>query len=111
VMSEPIDAQIINGSDGKPEFAVLPYDAYCDLLGKKDQASYIPHEVVGKMVEGCTAAKAWREHFGLTQTEVATRMGITQAAYSQLENSDKLRSSSRRKIAAALGINADLLIY
>ena len=49
-------------------------------------------------------AKAWRTHLGLTQAEVAGRMGITQGAYAQLEASENLRKSSRAKIAAALGI-------
>jgi len=49
-------------------------------------------------------ARAWREHLGLTQAEVAERLGISQSAYAQQESSARLRKSSREKIAAALGI-------
>ncbi len=47
---------------------------------------------------------AWREYLGLTQAEVATRLGISQSAHAQQESSEKLRKSTREKIAAALGI-------
>ncbi|EOX4867150.1 TPA: helix-turn-helix domain-containing protein, partial [Haemophilus influenzae] len=54
---------------------------------------------------------AWREHLGLTQAEVASRLGISQAAYSQHENSQTLRKSTRIKIATALGINSAQLDF
>ncbi|WP_415750229.1 helix-turn-helix domain-containing protein [Burkholderia pyrrocinia] len=44
------------------------------------------------------------EYLGLTQAEVATRLGISQSTYAQHESSEKLRKSTRGKIAAALGI-------
>ncbi len=53
---------------------------------------------------GWTVTRAWREHLGLTQEQVAERMGVTQSAYSQQESSQKIRSATRRKIAAAFGI-------
>ena len=54
-------------------------------------------------------ARAWREHLGLTQQAVTERLGISQPAYAQQESSDKLRKATRIKIAAALGIAAELL--
>lgn len=71
----------------------------------------IPHEVMNKAVEGATPPKAWREHLGLKQLEVAVRMGISQPAYSHLEAKKQLSKSSREKIAAALGIRADQLDF
>lgn len=71
----------------------------------------IPHEVVRKAVDGATPSKAWREHLGLKQFEVAARMGISQPAYSYLEAKKQLSESSREKIAAALGITADQLDF
>ena len=56
-------------------------------------------------------AKAWRTHLELTQAEVAERMGVTQSAYAQLEASQKLRKSSREKIADALGISPGQLDF
>ncbi|HHF4449436.1 TPA: helix-turn-helix transcriptional regulator [Haemophilus influenzae] len=58
-----------------------------------------------------SALRAWREHLGLTQAEVASRLGISQAAYSQHENSQTLRKSTRIKIATALGINSAQLDF
>lgn len=52
-----------------------------------------------------SALRAWREHLGLTQAEVAHRLGISQSAYSQHENAQTLRKSTRIKIAQALGLN------
>ena len=103
-MTTPIEAQIINGSDGRPAFAVIPYSVYQNLTGAVDYSDHIPHEVVSRMVDGASAARAWREQLNLTQAEIALRMGISQAAYSQLESSPNLRSGSRSKIAKALGI-------
>lgn len=71
----------------------------------------IPHEVVSKTVEGATPSRAWREHLGLKQVEVAARMGISQPAYAYLERKWRLRESSREKIAAALGTTTDQLDF
>jgi DNA-binding XRE family transcriptional regulator len=71
----------------------------------------IPHEVVSATVDGVTPSRAWREHLGLQQAEVAARMGISQPAYSQLEAKKRLSKSSREKVGAALGITADQLDF
>jgi DNA-binding XRE family transcriptional regulator len=72
--------------------------------------SYISHEVVSLMVDNdWTPARAWREHLGLTQHDMADRLGVSQSAYAQQEAGSKLRKTSREKIAAALGIDAALL--
>ena len=109
-MNTPIEAQIIRNVNGEPEYAVIPYHVYQELAGGKDYANNIPHEVVSRMIDGATAAQAWREHLGLTQAELARRAGISQSAYSQLETSTKLRPSSRRKIAEALGISPEQVV-
>ena len=51
-----------------------------------------------------TVIRAWREHPGLTQGQLAERMGISQSAYSQQESSPKNRAATRTKIAGAPGI-------
>lgn len=105
-MNAPTNIQIINGPDGKPAFVVIPYDDYREQVSKNT----IPNEVVGFMVEkDYSPARAWREHLGLTQEAMAERLGISQSAYAQQEGSEKLRKSTRDKIAAALGIDAELL--
>ncbi|MFM0645025.1 helix-turn-helix transcriptional regulator [Paraburkholderia bryophila] len=108
-MNARTNIQVINGPDGKPAYVVIPYAEY---IAEHDAGrELIPHEVVSATVDGATPARAWREHLGLTQVEVAVRMGISQSAYAQQESSEKLRKSSREKIATALGITADQLDF
>src|SRR5690554_7394380 len=85
-MKAHTDVQIINQS-GVPAFAVLPYGKYLTLIGQCDDADvYIPNEVVGLCIEkGLSLIAAWRTYQGLSQTELANRMGVTQPAVAQLE--------------------------
>ncbi|MCI3947858.1 helix-turn-helix domain-containing protein [Pseudomonas syringae] len=106
-MSAPTDVQIINGPDGKPAFVVIPYAQY--IATNNAESDLIPHEVVSRMVDGASPIKAWREYLGLTQEQVAERMGISQPAYAQQENATKPRKATREKIAAAFDIRADQL--
>ncbi|MFA6901614.1 MAG: helix-turn-helix transcriptional regulator [Gallionellaceae bacterium] len=56
-----------------------------------------------------TPIRAWREHLGLTQTEVARCLGISQSAYAQQEAKEAVRKVTRGKIAQALGIAPEQL--
>lgn len=70
----------------------------------------IPSEVVSLIFNnGFTPARAWREYLQLTQEECARKLGISQAAYSQLETSNNPRKTTRNKLATALGINPEQL--
>ena len=75
------------------------------------QINLVPNEVVNLAFDnGWSAARAWREHLGLTQVAVAKRMDVTQAAVAQFEAPDaKLRKASRDKLAVALGLTGDQL--
>lgn len=108
-MNARTNIQVINGPDGKPAYVVIPYEDYVAEHGAG--RGLIPHEVVSATVDGATPVRAWREHLGLTQVEVAARMGISQSAYAQQEGSERLRKSSREKIASALGITAEQLDF
>ncbi|MBR8459276.1 helix-turn-helix transcriptional regulator [Burkholderia dolosa] len=101
-MSKSLSVQIINGPDGAPAFVVIPYAEY--MAQRNEERDLIPHAVVSATVDGATPLRAWREYLGLTQAEVATRLGISQSGYAQQESSEKLRKSTHEKIAAALGI-------
>jgi len=108
-MGTLIDVQIIE-KDGKPAFAVIPYEEYLRLR-PKDEVETIPHEVVGLVIKKrMNLVKAWRTHLRLTQREVAKRVGISQAALSQMEKSaNELRTTTLEKLARALGISAEQL--
>ena len=106
-MNAPTNIQIIHGPDGLPAFVVIPY---ADYLASHPRDTLVPNEVVGLMVkEELTAIGAWRRHLKLTQTQLAERLGITQAAYAQQEAAARPRKTTRERIAGAMGIPAELL--
>ena len=115
-MNALTNIQYINDEQGVPAFAVLPI---ATLNWLKQKANFsdpletgIP-EAVAKLalLNDYSALRAWREHLGLTQAEVASRLGISQAAYSQHENSQTLRKTTRIKMANALGIHPSQLDF
>lgn len=96
---------------GKPAFAVIPYDDYLQLTGKRDKEATIPHEVVGMMIENdWNLVKAWRKHLGLSQEVLAKKAGISQPALSQMERSDNLRDATLEKLALAMGLQTEQLV-
>ncbi|MDD5175782.1 MAG: helix-turn-helix transcriptional regulator [Sterolibacterium sp.] len=102
-MNEPTKVQVINAPDGTPAFVVIPYDEY--VKRSAVEGGYVPNEVVEMSFEReFSPMKAWREYLGLTQAEVAGRLGITQAAFAQLENSPRPRKSTLQRVAVALGL-------
>lgn len=108
-MNERTEFQIIVGQDGKPAFVVVPYDQFRRIQGGFTHGT-VPNKVVNLSFErGVSAMAAWREHFGLTKAKVADRIGITQAAYAQMERVKQLRKATIEKVAAALGLAAEQL--
>jgi len=107
-MNTPIDVQIIT-QNGQPAFVVIPYDEY--IRSRRSfvpgDGESVPHEVAGLTVKkGYTLLRAWREYLGLTQKDVAKKMGISQAAFSQIESGEnKLRKVTLEKLAAALEVS------
>lgn len=95
--------------NGKPTFAVIPYEEYLRLLPSEDVT--IPHEVVGLVVRGgMNLVKAWRTYLGLTQAQVAKKAEMSQAALSQMEKGEKsLRTKTLEKLAAAMGLDVEQL--
>lgn len=113
-MNEHTNAKILE-HNGKPAFAIIPWDEYQTLLnnqiGADESDVTFPHEVVMANVRGDSLIKAWREHFGLTQDELASRSGIKQPALARLEKSDaNPRRSTLKKIADAMNITVEQLI-
>jgi len=112
-MNKPTNVQIIK-QDGHPVFVVIPYEEYVRIFPKSPRipkSGNIPNDVVWLSIDkGYTLARAWREYLGLTQKEVAARMGISQAALSQMESGEKkLRKASLEKLAVALGVTVEQL--
>jgi transcriptional regulator with XRE-family HTH domain len=70
----------------------------------------VPNEVVNLAFEqGISPIAAWREHFGLTQADLAQRIGITQAAFAQMERVKQPRRATLEKVAGAMGLKIEQL--
>ncbi len=120
-------AQIIE-KDGKPEFAVISYDDYrhcLELLEDEADARVVaefhdayfagrefmvPDEIMRRELAGESPIKLWREHRGLTQQELAKRVGISKPYLSQIETGKRQGTIETLSfIAGALGIPLDIL--
>ncbi|MFH1981132.1 MAG: helix-turn-helix domain-containing protein [Pseudomonadota bacterium] len=113
-MSTHTDPQVIM-LNGKPAFAVLPWDDYAKLAEYRDKAQHdvwFPQSVVeANAVREEGLIKAWREYFGLTQKELADRAGIKQPSLARLEGGKSTpRTSTLKKLAEAMGLAIEQLI-
>lgn len=109
-MNKHTKHQIITDKGGNPAFAVIPYTEYLALVDHDsndyDEDVFIPHEVVrANVINGDNMVKAWREHLGLTQQDLADRLGTSQPNLAKWEREDaNPRKSTLKKIASALNI-------
>jgi predicted transcriptional regulator len=111
-MNIPTNLRTLPDAKGRPAFVVVPIRAYAALVARARGVARrrtIPHEVVSLMVDGFSAARAWREYRGLTQAAVARRMRITQPALAQIESAARPRKATRTRLVKALGISIDQL--
>jgi len=109
-MSALTNVQIINGIDGNPAFVVIPYADYLKEHAVKNAT--IPNEVVGAVIkQDITPIKAWREYLHLSTAELATRLGVSETEYIDIENQEKPHKPLLKKMAAALNIKLDQLNF
>lgn len=96
------EVQIIE-RDGKPEWAILPYEDYLHLIEQAElledirdfdsisaaiergDEELIPAEVVNAILDGQNPIKVWREYRGLTQQQLADAVQISKPYLSQIE--------------------------
>lgn len=109
-MSGHTEVQIIR-QGGRPAFAVVPYDQWLALTGKKrDEDVYIPHEVVGLQLHGNSLIAAWRKHRKLSQKALGEMLGVTQAAVAQMEKGGaNLQDKTLERLAEALDATVEQL--
>ena len=111
--------------DGKPEWAVLPYDEYLELLEQAEELEdirdydaakaelergedeLVPAEVVFAILDGENPVKVWREFRGLTQGQLADAAGISKPYLSQIETG-KRKGSTDILSALAKALNVSL---
>lgn len=109
-MKTPIDYQTID-YQGHPAFVLVPWDDFKRIHPLLDsemiRSTGIPQAVVeAHVLRAAPIIRAWREHLGITQGELAVRMGVSQAAVAKLEKpTAKPRHTTLGKVAAALGIS------
>jgi DNA-binding XRE family transcriptional regulator len=125
-MNSPI--QVIE-RDGKPEWAVLPYDTYLKLAEEAEmlqdirdydtvkmaiergEQEVIPSEITYAILDGENPIKVWREYRGLTQQQLAEVIGISTPYLSQIE---KNRRTGTKEvwvaIAKALKVTLDDIV-
>lgn len=117
-MTTPIEQEVkyqtIKDASGAIQYVVVPYVDFLQMSAdQEEQEESVPNEVVERVImEKLTPVRAWREYLRLTQTEVAARMGITQAALAQIEApTAKPRKSTLRRVAEAMGIGPEQLDF
>jgi DNA-binding XRE family transcriptional regulator len=116
-----MSVQVIE-KDGRPEWAVIPYEEYERLLEEAemlhDVRAYdeakkaisegeelVPGEVTYAILDGGNPVRVWREYRGLTQQQLAEAAGISVPYLSQLE-SGKRRGSA--EVLAAIAKELEL---
>jgi DNA-binding XRE family transcriptional regulator len=112
--------------DGKPEWAIIPYETYIRLVEEAEmledirnydavkaaiergEEEVIPSEVVYAILDGESPIKVWREYRGFSQQELASAVGISAPYLSQIEAGKRTGSTEvLMAIAEALGVSLD----
>ena len=119
-----MSAQIIE-KDGVPEFVVLPFAEYENLMNiaedKIDTADVLafrengeqtfPEEVLDSLLAGNSPMKVYRKYRNMTQDELAQSIGKSLPYIAKLEAGDRKGSVDvLSNIAEALNIDLDQLV-
>ena len=123
-----MNVQIIE-RDGKPEWAVIPYELYLQLaeeaemlqdirdydtakaLVEQGEEELIPSEVVYAILDGENPIKVWREYRQLTQQQLAEAVGISTPYLSQIETSKRTGTTEvLYTIAKVLKVSLDEIV-
>jgi len=93
--------------DGKPEWAIVPYETYLRLVEEAEmlqdirdydaakvavergEEELIPAEVTYAILDGENPVKVWREYRGFTQQQLAEASGISTPYLSQIETNKR----------------------
>lgn len=114
--------------DGKPEYAVIPYREYRQLVEDAEMLAnvkdfdaaqrallaggeeLVPAQVVDRLLDGENPVRVWREHRGISAADLAKACGVTAAAISQIESGKRTSSVAvLKKIARQLNVDLDSL--
>lgn len=117
--------QIIK-KDGKPEWAIIPYSDYLELLTDHDsneqinifkkklsggQEELVPMEFVNRIVAGENPIKVYREFRNLPLSKLAKKANLSVSYLSQLEHNERKGSAnSLKSIAEALNVTINDIV-
>ncbi|MBX3595351.1 helix-turn-helix domain-containing protein [Sphingomonas sp.] len=124
-MNDAVRAQIIEVSGHR--MAVLPeadYRQLLDMLEDREDVlaaeraeqrrlageEYIPLEIVDRLIDGENPVRVWRQYRGLTQAELASRIGVSNMAISGLERGRSGSLKLFRSIANELRVSLEDLL-
>lgn len=115
--------------DGKPEWAVLPYDVYVQLVEEAEmlqdirdydnvktaieqgKEELIPGEIAFALLDGENPIKVWREYRGMTQQQLAEKVDISTPYLSQIETGKRTGTSEiLLAIARVLEVTLDDIV-
>ncbi len=119
-----MNVQIIE-KDGKPDYAILPYAEYLALINlledKVDREAIEtyqsgkeetwPADVAEALIDGTNPIKVFRKYRGMTQQELADKVGKSKIYIAKLEGGERKGSvGMMTAIARVLGIDLDQLV-
>lgn len=111
--------------EGKPEFAVLPYDDYENLLQRLEDledaqalkeyranpGESFPAEIADRLLEGENPVRVFRDYRGLSQRALAEKVNVTVAHVSQIESGKRECSVKLlRALSRTLEVDMELLL-
>lgn len=102
-----MNLQIIKSVEGEDEYVLLPIHVYKALRGEiekrlktnKNKMDYVPFDPADYVDNRVALA---RIRAGITQEELASRMGVTQAYISKIESQDSVTAKMVQKVKVAL---------
>jgi DNA-binding Xre family transcriptional regulator len=123
-----MSVQIIR-RDGKPEWAVIPYETYVKMVDEAEMLQcvreydaakaalesgdeeLIPSEVVYAVMDGDNPIKVWREHRQMTGPQLAEAVGIDLLDLSEIETGQRVGTTETlTAIAGALRVSLDEIV-
>ena len=100
------DKVVISLEDFEDMLDVISYD---EAKARNEEA--FPADMVDRMLGGENPVRVFREHRGLTQTQLAAHAGVSQATVAEIETGRKKGSVGTLKaIAGALQVDLDDLV-
>lgn len=122
-----VEPQTIYDDQGNPMFAIIPWRTFeqmssiisgvClsdeqiyDIAKRSDEESF-PIDVADRLLSGESPVKVYRVYRGITQKQLARRVGVSAAYVSQIETGKRAGSvETYARIARMLDVDVDDLI-